>query len=48
LKKIKNVALDVVLDIACKDGNTMENIIKWALATIAPGKRLGWLCAVAL
>jgi hypothetical protein len=30
------------------DGNTIENIIKLALATISPSKRLGWLFAVAM
>jgi hypothetical protein len=34
LKKIKNVALDLILDIACLDINIMDNIIKWVLVTL--------------
>jgi hypothetical protein len=34
LKKIKNVALDLILDIACLDVNIMDNIIKWVLVTL--------------
>jgi hypothetical protein len=48
LKKIKNVALDLVLDVACSNGNTLLNIIKWVLATISPNKRIGWLLALAM
>ena len=46
LKKTRNVALDIVLDIACKKGDTIENIIKWTLTTLPPSKRVGWLLAV--
>lgn len=34
LKKIRNIALDLVLDVACSDANTLENIIKWVMATL--------------
>lgn len=47
LKKIKNIALDIILDIACIDHNILENIIKWVLATLEPNKRLGWLLSIA-
>ncbi len=46
LKKIKNVALDLILDIACLDVNIMDNIIKWVLVTLQPKQRMGWLLAV--
>lgn len=46
LKKIKNVALDLILDIACSDTNTLENIVKWVLAILGPKQRIGWLLAV--
>jgi hypothetical protein len=46
LKKIKNVALDLILDVACSDTNTLENIAKWVLAILEPKQRLGWLLAV--
>ena len=46
LKKIKNVALDLILDIACLDVNIMDNIIKWVLVMLQPKQRIGWLLAV--
>lgn len=46
LKKIKNVALDLILDIACSNSNTLDNIMKWVLATLEPKQRYGWLLAV--
>lgn len=48
LKKIRNVALDIILDIACSPGNTIENIIKWALCILAPTQRIGWLLVISV
>lgn len=46
LKKIRNIALDLVLDVACSDANTLENIIKWVMATLQPKQRIGWLLSL--
>lgn len=46
LKKIKNVALDIILDIACASHNTLNNIIRWVLSTLEPKKSLGWLLSI--
>lgn len=48
LKKIQNVALDIILDVACINHNILENIMKWVLATLNPSKRIGWLLAITL
>ena len=47
LKKIRNVALDIILDIACSPGNAIENIVKWTLCILPPNQRIGWLLVVA-
>ena len=47
LKKARNIALDIVLDIACKEGDSIHHIIKWALCILPPEKRLGWLLSIA-
>ena len=46
LKKIKNFALDIVLDIACRDHNVVNNLINFVLGVIGVRERLGWLLAV--
>ena len=48
LKKLRNVALDIVLDIACTPGSSLANIIKWGLSTLPPKKRIGWLLAITI
>lgn len=48
LKKIKSVDLDIMLTVACQEGNSLNNVIRWVLTTLSPKKRLGWLLSVAL
>ena len=48
LKKIKNIALDIVLDVACRDDNVVNNVVKWVLAVLGQRVRIGWMVAVAV
>lgn len=48
LKKIKIVNLDLILSIACSQGDALENVIKWVLTTLSPRNRLGWLLSIAM
>ena len=47
LKNIRNIALDIILDIACSPGKSIENVIRWALCILPENQRMGWLLAVA-
>lgn len=47
LKKIRNVALDIILDIACSPGHSIENVVRWAICILPPHQRVGWLLSIA-
>lgn len=46
LKKVKNVDLDIVLDIACRTDDVVSNVVNWVLVVVGPKHRMGWMLAV--
>lgn len=48
LKKIKNVALDIVLDVGCSGDDIVGNVVKWVVGVLGVRERVGWMLAVVL
>jgi hypothetical protein len=46
-KEIRPIGLDLILDAASREGDSIQNVISWALANLPPKHRTAYLLAVA-
>ena len=48
LKKFRSVSMEVMLNFACSEGDSVENVLRWCVSEVKEEQRLGFLLSCAL